>query len=269
MNQRQYMMESNEESVRLDMKTDPEVVKKQALWAGIKAGMRVADLGCGAGKTTFHLNKLIGPTGSIVGVDIAQQRIDYAENHYAHSSIEYVCKDIREPLNDLGMFDFIWIRFVLEYYRKDSFEIVKNISQALKPGGILCLIDLDCNCLRHFGLSKRLEKYMRKLMQALETDFNFDPYVGIKLYSYLYDLNFQRIAADVAAHHLIYGDLDETDKFNWTQKVVMAAKNSKCRFEDYADGYEGFFKEFMEFFTDRRRFTYTPLICCRGFKPKA
>lgn len=268
MNQRSYLMESDEESVRLDLKTDPEVVKKQALWAGIKPGMRVADLGCGAGKTTFHLNELVGPTGAVVGIDIARQRIDYAENHYRHARIEYACKDIREPLTDLGMFDFIWMRFVLEYYRKDSFEILKNIAKVLKPGGILCLIDLDCNCLRHFGLSERLEKYLIKLMQIMEADFNFDPYVGIKLYSYLYDLDFEDIVVDVAPHNLIYGELKEIDEFNWTQKVKIAVRNSGCQFKDYPDGYEGFFNEFVDFFSDRRRFTYTPLIACRGRKPR-
>lgn len=269
MNQSNYLMEGDEESVRLDLKTDPEVVKKQARWAGLKTGMRVADLGCGSGKTTFHLNEIVGSTGSTVGVDIARQRLDYAENHYRHERIEYVCADIRKPLNDLGMFDFIWMRFILEYYRKDSFEIVKNISKVLKPGGILCLIDLDNNCLRHFGLSERLEKYLIQLMQMMETEFNFDPYVGIKLYSYLYDLNYQEILVDVAPHNLIYGKLKEIDKFNWTQKLEIAAKNSGCQFEDYPDGYKGFFKEFIDYFTDRRRFSYTPLVSCRGRKPRS
>ena len=70
-----YMMESDEEAVRLDLKTDPEAVEKQALWAGIHAGMRVADLGCGSGKTTFVLNRLVGPSGSAVGIDISRQRM--------------------------------------------------------------------------------------------------------------------------------------------------------------------------------------------------
>ncbi|MBW2469957.1 MAG: methyltransferase domain-containing protein [Deltaproteobacteria bacterium] len=269
MSERRYLMEDDEESVRLDLKTDPQVVIKQARWAGLKPGMRVADLGCGAGKTTYHLNELVGPQGSVVGVDISRQRIDYAENKYHHDRIQYVCKDIREPLNDLGMFDFVWMRFVLEYYRKDSFEIVKNISKILKPGGILCLIDLDSNCLRHYGLSERLEKYLTQLMQIMESRFDFDPYVGIKLYSFLYDLNYRDIEVDVAPHNLIYGKLKEIDKFNWTQKVEIAGKNSGCRFEDYADGYDGFFKEFNEFFTDRRRFSYTPVVSCRGRKPRA
>ena len=193
-----YLMESDEESVRLDLKTDTDAVEKQALWAGIEPGMRVADLGCGSGKTTFVLNQLVGPAGSAVGIDISRQRLDYAERHYHHSSIEYVCKDIREPLDDVGMFDFVWLRFVLEYYRKDSFEIVKNISKILKPGGILCLIDLDSNCLRHYELSERLEKYLTRLMQIMETQFNFDPYVGIKLYSFLYDLDYRNIEVEVA-----------------------------------------------------------------------
>ncbi|MGD8962033.1 MAG: methyltransferase domain-containing protein, partial [Desulfobacterales bacterium] len=77
MSQRSYLMEGDEESIRLDLKTDPQAVIKQAEWAGLEPGMRVADLGCGAGKTTFHLNELVGPTGTVVGIDIAQQRIDY------------------------------------------------------------------------------------------------------------------------------------------------------------------------------------------------
>ena len=262
-----YMMESEEEAVRLDLKTDPEEVEKQALWAGIQPGMRIADLGCGSGKTTSVLNKLVGPSGSTVGIDISQQRIGYAESHYRHAGIEYICQDIRQPLDNLGMFDFVWMRFVLEYYRRDSFDIVKNISRILKPGGILCLIDLDCNCLRHYGHSRRLDKYLKEFMEILENKFDFDPYAGIKLYSYLYDLEFQDIDVDVTAHNVIYGELKEVDNFNFTKKAEMAARNSGCRFQDYENGHEGFFKEFTDFFKDFRRFTYSPLISCRGRKP--
>jgi ubiquinone/menaquinone biosynthesis C-methylase UbiE len=266
MNLRGYLMESDEESFRLDLKTDGTLVEKQALWAGIKPGMRVADLGCGAGKTTFYLNKLAQPRGWTVGVDVAPQRIHYAESHYSHPGIEYVCRDIRQPLEDIGMFDFIWVRFVLEYYRSESFDIVKNISTILKPGGIMCLIDLDCNCLRHFGFSPRLEKVFLELMNTLEDRFNFDPYAGIKLYSYLYDLGYQDIDVNVTTHNLIFGELKDTDYFNFAKKVEIAAKLSDYQFKGFKDGYEGFLKEFNDYISDRRRFTYTPLISCRGIK---
>lgn len=262
-----YLMESDDEALRLDVKTDPAVVEKQALWAGIKPGMRIADLGCGAGITTFHLNGLVQPRGETVGVDIARQRIEYARSNYAHAGIEYHVGDIREPLDDIGRFDFIWIRFVLEYYREGSFDIVKNIARNLKPGGILCLIDLDCNCLRNHGLSPRLENAMVQIMKNLETRFNFDPYVGLKLYAYLFDLDYEEIDVSVTPHNLIFGELSDNQSFNWNRKVEIAARNSGCQFDEYRGGYEEFFVEFEEFFASRRRFSYTPLISCRGRKP--
>src|SRR3989304_6354742 len=98
-------MDSDEEALRLDMKTDDKVVEKQALWAGIKPGMHVADICCGSGKTTFILHKLVHPGGSIVGIDGSEKRIKYAKEHYGANGIEFRCNDIREPLDDLGMFD--------------------------------------------------------------------------------------------------------------------------------------------------------------------
>ena len=51
-----YLMESDDETLRLQLKTDQKTLEKQAKWAGIQPGMRVADIGCGAGKTSFFLN---------------------------------------------------------------------------------------------------------------------------------------------------------------------------------------------------------------------
>jgi ubiquinone/menaquinone biosynthesis C-methylase UbiE len=264
----EYLMENNEETLRLDLKTDGKKVENQALWAGIKPGMRVADLGFGSGKTTFYLHKLVQPNGEVVGVDIAEDRIKYAKKHYRKKGIEYICRDIRKPLADLGIFDFIWVRFVLEYYRSESFDIVKNISRILKPGGIICLIDLDYNCLNHFGLSKKLKKTLHGLTKAMEENADFDPYVGIKLYSFLYDLGYQDIDVSLSPHHLIFGKLNKVDEFNWTKKVKIAVKRLGYDFKEYKGGYEEFFEEFVRFFSDPRRFTYTPLISCRGRKPE-
>jgi len=265
--QQVYLMESDEETLRLDLKTDVNLVKQQALWAGIKPGMRIADLGCGPGKTTFSLNRLVQPEGRVVGVDISSERIDYAEKNYLDRSIEYVCRDICQPLEDLGLFDFIWVRFVLEYYRRESFEIVQNVSSLLKPGGILCLIDLDHNSLNHYGLPERFERALWGIRDRLMKNGNFDPYVGRKLYSFVYDLNFDEIRIQVAPHHLIYGELKEADAFNWTKKIEVAARRSGFQFEEYERGYSQFYEEFQRAFRDPRRFSYSPVISCRGRKP--
>lgn len=262
-----YLMESDEEALRLDLKTNVSEVKKQAIWAGLKSGMRVADLGCGPGKTTFCLNQLANPMAQTMGIDISKNRIEYAKKNYFEPEIEYLQGDIRLPLDHLGMFDFVWIRFVLEYYLSNSFEIVKNISRIVKPGGILCLVDLDCNCLRHHGFSLRFEKAVNGIMDDLATNYNFDPYAGVKLYSYLFDLGYEEISADVSAHNLICGSISDSRLFNWQKKVQIAGKKSGFKFTGYRRGYEGFAQEFKESISNPRVFYYSPLIVCRGKKP--
>jgi SAM-dependent methyltransferase len=262
-------MESDDEAVRLDVKTDGRTVEEHARWAGLQLGQRVADLGCGSGKTTFHLNRLAQPGGGALGVDIAAQRIDFARRHYRAAGLEFLVKDIREPLGELGSFDFIWIRFVLEYYRDRSFDIVRHVSAALRPGGTLCLIDLDCNCLRFHGFPPRTERAVKRIMERLEAHCNFDPYVGVKLYSYLYDLGFEDIQAMVAPHNLIYGTFQESETFNWRKKAEISGKLSGYGFEEYPGGYAEYIAELDGIFSDPRVFTYTPLVVCRGRKPGA
>ncbi len=263
----EYLMENDQETLRLALKTDRTTLEKQAKWAGIKAGMRVADIGCGAGKTTSYLNRLIQPGGEIVGVDSSEKRIEDARKKFSNGSVHFVCKDVTQPLDDIGKFDFIWVRFLLEYHRLTSFEIVQNLCKILKPGGIICLIDLDHNCLNHFEAPEPLIKSLIGLMDILAANKNFDPYVGRKLYSFLYDLNFDDIDVDLAAHHLFFGELNQTNAFNWITKAEVAAKNSGYDFNEFNGGYDEFYEVFKEFILNPRRFTYTPVISCRGRKP--
>jgi ubiquinone/menaquinone biosynthesis C-methylase UbiE len=265
--QNEYLMENMEEITRLNIKTDCRSVTDQASWAGIQTGMQVADIGCGSGKTSFALNNLVQPGGTVIGIDGSEERIDYAARMYGKNRIKFFCRDIREDLCSLGTFDFAWVRFILEYYRNSSFDIVKNISKVVKPGGILCLIDLDHNCLSHYGLPKRLEKTVFSLMTTLETHSDFDPFAGRKLYSHLYRLGYEDIDVKIEAHHLIFGELDQKDAYNWGKKIEVASRRIGYLFDEYEKGYDEFIYEFNQFFSDPGRFTYTPLIICRGRKP--
>ncbi|MBT3256357.1 MAG: class I SAM-dependent methyltransferase [Deltaproteobacteria bacterium] len=263
-----YLMENDQEAFRLDIKTDPEAVRKEAHWCGVSPGLRVLDAGCGPGKVTSILYETIQPGGSILGVDYSRERINHAKKKHPHKSgIDFRVHDLRNPLEDTGLFDLIWVRFALEYNRAESIKIVENLTTCLKPGGHLCLLDLDYNCLSHYELTHEIEDILLQVMTLVEKAHNFDPYAGRKLYSYLYDLGYENIQMDLRAHHLIYGKTNETDLFNWTKKLEMAATKASEIFEDYPGGYKKFFTDFVKFFNDPRRFTYTPLILCKGMKP--
>jgi SAM-dependent methyltransferase len=263
----EYLMENLEESTRLDRKTDPLIVEKQARWAGIRPGMRVADLGCGSGKTTKVLNRMVQPDGEVIGLDFAPSRHEFAERHYAGPGIRFLCRDVRDSLDDLGTFDFLWVRFLLEYYLADSVEIVAHISKYLKPGGTLCLIDLDHNSLNHYGLTERMEKTMNDLTVLFQKKADFDPWAGRKLYSFLYDLGYENIVVEVSTHHLIYGVLEEKEAFNWVKKIEVGPSKLGYDFPAYQGSISKFRKDFFEYIRNPRRFMYTPLIACRGQKP--
>jgi len=264
-----YLMDSKEENVRLDIKTDSKAVRKQAMWCGIKPGMRVLDAGCGAGITTSILYDMVQPGGTVVGVDYSEDRIRYAREHYGRDGeIEFHLRDLRGDLSDLGQYDIIWLRFVLEYNRTESLDIVRNLTKLLNPGGYLCLLDLDHNCLNHYELSPQMTKLLHRLMEKLDDEYNFDAYAGRKLYSYLYDLGLKDIQMDLIPHHLFYGEIDDKDVFNWTKKSEMAAARLGHLFDDYPGGSEAFSEEFERFLHDPRSFTYTAMILCKGKKPE-
>jgi SAM-dependent methyltransferase len=258
-----YLMENSEEVYRLESKTRAEVVKAQALRAGLRPGMRVADICCGSGVTSSFLGELTGAEGEVVGIDLSTERIEHAKSHYSRENISFICRDIRQDLKDLGRFDFLWVRFVLEYYREEAFEIVRNLSTLLAKEGILCLIDLDHNCLNHYGIKPELEEAIKAAMGFLEREENFDPYAGRKLYSHLYRLGVTQIQAHVSAHHLIYGELKAHDQFNWLKKIEVISRRTDLRLPHYHN-ISDFLEDFRTFFSDPARFTYTPAISCWG-----
>jgi len=261
-----YLMESHDEIERLERKTGFEAVETQSHWAGLREGMRVADIGCGSGRTSSFLKRITGESGEVVGIDLSRDRLDYARQTYGSDSLTFVEKNIYHPLDDLGKFDFIWVRFLLEYHREKQFQLIRSFTEMLAPGGILCLIDLDHNSLNHYGHTPRLEKAISESMKSLVENSDFDPYTGRKLFTHMYDLDLKEIDVKVETHHLFFGELSETDRYNWFKKITVGLANSNYSFPEYEGGFDEFSKECKEFISDPRRFTYTPLICCRGVK---
>ncbi|MGA2547151.1 MAG: class I SAM-dependent methyltransferase [Rectinemataceae bacterium] len=261
----EYIMESADEAWRLEIKTDVSVVEAFARRAGLVPGMRAVDAGCGPGVTTSVLSGIVGEAGSALGFDISEKRIERAKEAFADDRTSFAVRDFREPIGDLGRFDFAWVRFALEYYGAESFDIARNISSLLPEGGTLCLVDLDHNCLNHYGMSRRLEVALASAIHQLEERANFDPYAGRKLYSHLYRMGYRDIRVEAGAHHVIYGELREADEYNWGKKIEVLSRKLKIDLPGYP-GPDEFYEDFMAFFRDPSRFTYTPVIAAWGHK---
>lgn len=263
----EYLMEDPQEIERLERKTDPEALLTQARWAGLAAGMRVADVGCGPGLTSHIIADAVQPNGQVVGIDFSAERIQYARNRYQQEGLLFQQEDFFGNLTSLGSFDFVWVRFVFEFHRSRATELIENLNSLVRPGGVLCLVDLDHNCLSHSGLPDRVNETIQDVVRGLEVKADFDPYAGRRLYGHLFDLDYQDIRLNMTSHHLIFGELDEVERYNWERKMMVAARRSGCAFARYPGGFDEFCSEFTASFQDPRRFTYTPLISCCGRKP--
>ena len=105
--------------------------------AGISEGMRVLEIGSGAGDVALMLAKRIGPTGQVVGVDVNADILDTARQRAADAGLqntEFIAGDARN-LDFSDKFDAVVGRFVLMYMANPP-EAFANLMTHLKPSGI-------------------------------------------------------------------------------------------------------------------------------------
>ncbi len=105
--------------------------------AGIAEGMQVLEIGSGAGDVALTLAELVGPTGSVVGVDVNAAILDTARQRAVDAgmnNLKFIPGDAR-TLDFSDKFDAIVGRFVLMYMADPDIAFARLISH-LKPGGI-------------------------------------------------------------------------------------------------------------------------------------
>lgn len=114
-------------------------------------GLRVLDLGCGAGQDCYVLAQLVGPNGAVVGVDMTAEQLAVAERHrawhaerFGYANVEFRHGYI-ERLGELGLaddsFDLIVSNCVINLV-PDKAAVLREARRLLKPGGELYFSDV-------------------------------------------------------------------------------------------------------------------------------
>ncbi|HQF16466.1 MAG TPA: methyltransferase domain-containing protein [Methanotrichaceae archaeon] len=98
----------------------------------LQGNERILDIGCGDGKITAGLAKLL-PHGSILGLDSSSEMICYACAHWQLRNLEFRLGDA-SALDFLEEFDLV-VSFACLHWVLDHEPVLKGISRALKPGG--------------------------------------------------------------------------------------------------------------------------------------
>src|SRR5699024_7834100 len=106
----------------------------------LRQGDRALDVGCGFGDVAIELARLVGPSGSIVGIDFCRPFLDIAERDARAAGTDNVAF-IEGDAQDFAFkpeYDLCFSRFGMLSFA-DPIEGFRNVRRALKPGGRLVM----------------------------------------------------------------------------------------------------------------------------------
>lgn len=94
-------------------------------------GLRVLDMGCGAGEMCRYL--IEQGAASVIGMDVSERMLEKAKS-YDDTGITYIHTAAEEASFEPGSFNLVVSSFLLHYI-KDISPVIKNIHGWLSPGG--------------------------------------------------------------------------------------------------------------------------------------
>jgi SAM-dependent methyltransferase len=118
--------------------------RRVLLEAGLRRGMRVADLGCGVGMVTALLADLVGAAGHVVGIDASGAQLAQAHERLKTGGTN--SSFVEASATDTGLprasFDLVYCRFLLIHLAEPE-QALREMHALLKPNGILVCEDGD------------------------------------------------------------------------------------------------------------------------------
>src|SRR5438874_917206 len=140
------LAQSEEEMRRLAVQAD--VLHTQPThWlfqqAGLSAGMRALDVGCGAGDATFLAAEFVGPSGVVLGIDSSARAVDIARlraSRAGMSNVAFTEADLQAYVSP-DLFDALVGRSVLMYL-PDPAAALRSLLRSVRAGGLVAFREI-------------------------------------------------------------------------------------------------------------------------------
>ena len=146
-NERTYTMgRSKEETERLIQQSGlyEDITGRLLRDAGLFTGMKVLDIGSGAGDVAFAAAELVGSEGEVLGVDMNPEILETARTRAEAAglaNVQFVAGDA-QTLDLPNDFDALIGRLVLMYLPNPT-ETLKQLATHLRPGGIVAFQEVE------------------------------------------------------------------------------------------------------------------------------
>lgn len=203
-----YILEHEEEFRRLEnqCKQKHYWLEDELSYLNIFKGAKILDAGCGSGILSRYLSTNYADV-SVSSCDFSDLRLKQARDFSKESGLHHI-SFFQSSLDNIKQedetFDFVICRYVYEYLT-NPIEVTKELARVLKPGGTLCLIDLDGVFLNFHSNNPVFEKLLTEVKNKLRIDL----FVGRKLHSYMHAANLSQIKRFSSIHDFQNEDLEE------------------------------------------------------------
>lgn len=184
-----------QEQQRLEYQSQILLSLEQRIWtsAGLTTNMEVLDLGCGTGKISRSIGRFV-TAGSVLGIDrsptmvvAAQASPELQEMH----NIRFQVGDSEKLDLPTASFNFVYARLLFQHLRDPQLTL-SEIRRVLKPGGIVCLVDIDDDWSMIYPPVESMQPF-REAFVRIQAEQGGDANVGRKLGTYLSIAGFAHI----------------------------------------------------------------------------
>lgn len=112
--------------------------------AGIGRDMRILDIGCGAGDVAMLASDMVGPGGSVVGIDRSADAVAVARQRASAAGYTRAVfhADAIEDFVDESGFDLVIGRYVL-VHQTDPVAVVRRAGELVRPGGVVAFHEVS------------------------------------------------------------------------------------------------------------------------------
>lgn len=148
--------------------------------AGLIRGMRVLDLGSGAGNVARLAAELVGPEGAVVGIEQDPAAVGLARRRTDAGNVEYRVGDVRTLEGVEDGFDAVIGRLVL-MYQADPVAVLRRAATRVRPGGVICMHESDLTYPRASPQSPLWSRTQGYFLETLEKA-GFEARMGPALY---------------------------------------------------------------------------------------
>jgi ubiquinone/menaquinone biosynthesis C-methylase UbiE len=158
--------------------------------AGVSAGVRVLDIGCGVGELSMVAARLVGPSGGVTGIDIDEEALSLAATRAREQGlrhVDFVHSDICAFRTEAA-YDAVIGRHIL-IHTPNPRGVIGMVHSLLHSGGVAVFQEFDFSVVHRTFPEAPLHERIFEILRAFFAKAVHDD-IGTRLFHLLTDAGF-------------------------------------------------------------------------------